>query len=44
MGDSNHRSYGTAPLGYDGPHCAYSLGPVRFFKMWGSCTKCEGEK
>lgn len=29
---------------YDGPHCAYSLGPVRFFKMWGSCIKCEGEK
>lgn len=29
---------------YYGSHCLYSLGPVRFLKMWGKCAKCEGEK
>lgn len=25
---------------YDGPHCAYSLGFIRFYMSHGSCEKC----
>ena len=25
---------------YDGPHCLYQFGPLRFYKSWDWCKKC----
>jgi hypothetical protein len=35
--------WGEKHFWYDGPHCLFSIGPIRFQWYKDSCKKCNGD-